>query len=280
MYRLFPTLNIYVLWLVDVTTVFISSCFVLHYQTMPGCMGMGSILDCCNIQLNHWLTFIPIIVGVLFICLVGTFLFLFKKTKKFIAELALYQIDCYESIVIEAFQRKHSVKVQIVEVAYPLAFTHGFIRPHILVSTGLIDLLQTYELEAVLEHEYYHYQNRDPFKLSIGYSLARVFSFLPISQKFYTRYLMEKEINADTFAIREVGMKPVASALYKLMTNVPPSSFAMAHFQNHSFRDTNTRIEVLLTGKYKRPSIALVDWMESSIHILLIVLLIAGVSFL
>lgn len=207
-------------------------------------------------------------------------MFLFKKTKKFIAELTLYRIDCYESIVIEAFQRKHSIKVQVVEATYPLAFTHGFVRPHILVSTGLIDLLQTYELEAVLEHEYYHYQNRDPFKLSIWYSLARVFSFLPISQKLYTRYMMEKEINADTFAIQEVGMKSVASALYKLMTNVPPSSFAMAHFQNHSFQDANTRIEVLLTGKYKRPSISILDWMESSIHILLIVLLIACVSFL
>jgi beta-lactamase regulating signal transducer with metallopeptidase domain len=279
MYRLFQTSNIYVIWLIGVITLIIGFCFVLHYHTMLGCMYW--LLDCCNIHhYDQLLTFTLITLGILFVYSAIYFLFLSKKTKEFIAKLNLYSTDSYESNVIMGFQQKYSVQVQIVDFNQPLAFTYGFIRPQILISTGLINLLQPYELKAVLEHEYYHYQNRDPFKLSIWFSLARVFSFLPISRKLYERYMIEKEIKADTFAIHQVGMKAVASALYKLMTNMPSSSFAVAHFQTHSFQDTNIRIEVLLTGKYKRLPISLVEWMGSMIFILFIALLIGCVSIL
>ncbi|MFB9759328.1 M56 family metallopeptidase [Ectobacillus funiculus] len=278
MSQLFQTSKGYVLWLIGVITLIIGFCFVLHYHTMMNCMYW--MMECCNFQHYQLFTFTLITLGILFICSTMYFLFLSKKTKKFITKLNLYRTDCYESNVVETFQQKYSVQIQVVDFTQPLAFTHGFIHPQILISTSLIDLLQPQELKAVLEHEYYHCQNRDPFKLSIWFSLARVFSFLPISQKLYERYMIEKEIKADTFAIHKVGMKAVASALYKVMTNVPSSSFATAHFQNHSFHDTNTRIEVLLKGEYKRPSISLLEWMKSFIYILFIVFLIGCVSFL
>ncbi|MGM0876789.1 MAG: M56 family metallopeptidase [Bacillota bacterium] len=278
MSRLFQVSNIYVLWLVGVITLFIGFFLVLHYQTIAVCMDR--MLECWSIQRYQLITFTPIILGFLIVCSTIYFLFLSKKTKKYITKLNLYRTDCYESNVIEIFQQKYSVQVQVVDITQPLAFTYGFTHPQILVSTSLIDLLQPYELEAVLEHEYYHCQNRDPFKLSIWFSLTRVFSFLPISLKLYERYMIEKEIKADTFAIHKVGIKAVASALYKLMTNIPSSSFATVHFQNHSFQDTNTRIEVLLTGKYKRPPISLLEWMRSIIVILFIAFLIGCMSLL
>lgn len=278
MCRFFQTSNAYILWLVGVITLFIGFCFVLHYHTMLVCMYR--MLECCNV--DHYQLFIitSIILGVLFVCSALYFLFLSKKTKKFITTLSLYRTDCFESNVIEVFQQKYSVEVQVVDFTQPLAFTYGFIHPQILVSTSLINILQPQELEAVLEHEYYHYRYRDPFKLSIWFSLARVFFFLPISQKLYERYMIEKEIKADTFAIHQVGVKAVASALYKLMVHVPSTSFAAAYFQNHAFQDTNTRIEVLLTGTYKRPPVSLLEWIRSIIHILFIAFLIGCVSFL
>ncbi|MCM3598133.1 M56 family metallopeptidase [Metabacillus idriensis] len=276
--RLFLPSNIYVLWLAGAITLFIGLCFNLQVQAMPD--NMYWMLDCCIIQRYQLLKVILISLGILFVCSALSFLFQCKKTKKFITKLNLYNTDCYESTVIEVFQQKYSVQVQVVDFTQPLAFTYGFTHPRILVSTSLIDLLQQYELEAVLEHEYCHYQNRDPFKLSIWLSIARVFSFLPISRKLYERYSMEKEIKADTFAIQNVGIKAVASALYKLIANVPSSSFATAHFQNPAFQDTNMRIEVLLTGIYKRPSISLLEWTRSIIYILFIASLIGCVSLL
>ncbi|MFJ5767552.1 M56 family metallopeptidase [Lysinibacillus sp. NPDC093210] len=238
-------------------------------------------LVCCNIhKYDHLLTFILITLGIFFVIAAIYFLILSKKTKEVISKLHLYRTDSYESNVIMIFQQKYSVQVQIVAVTRPLAFTYGFIRPRILISTGLMNILQPDELKAVLEHEYYHYQNKDPVKVSLWFSLARVFSFLPISQKLYERYMIEKEIKADTFAINQVGMKAVASALYKLITNMPSSSYATVHFQNHSFQDTNIRIEVLLTGTYKRPSISRLEWIKSIILVLFIALLIGCLSIL
>ncbi|MGF9964914.1 M56 family metallopeptidase [Bacillus rhizoplanae] len=278
MSQLFQASKLCVLRLMGIITLFIGFCLVLHYHTILNCTYW--MLECCNIQYYQLLTLTLITLGVLLVCSIMYFLFLSKKTKKFITKLNLYETDCYKSNVVEVFQQKYSVQVQVVNFTQPLAFTYGFVHPQILVSTSLIDLLQPYELEAVLEHEYYHCKNRDPFKLSIGFSLARIFSFLPISQKLYERYMIEKEIKADTFAIHKVGVKAVASALYKLITNVPPSSFATVHFQNHSFQDTNTRIEVLLTGTYKRSPISLLEWIRSIIYILFIAFLIGCVSFL
>ncbi|EOP98703.1 M56 family metallopeptidase [Bacillus cereus] len=276
MSRLFQTLTIYVLWSVGVITLFIGSCLTLRYQTMLNCRD--GIVVCW--KLNQLLTYTPIVLGILFVYFAIYFLILSKKTKKFTNALTLYKTDCYKSNEIEAFQQKYSVQIQVVDCNHLLAFTFGFIHPQILVSTCLINLLEPYELEAVLEHEYYHYRHRDPFKLSLWLSLARVFSFLPVSRKLYERYMVEKEIAADTFAINKVGIKSVASALYKLMTNVPTYSFAAVHFQNHSIQDTNMRIEVLLTGTYKRPSIPLLEWIRTIIHILFITFLIGCVSFL
>lgn len=278
MFRLFQTSNRYVLWLLGVSTLIIGFFSILHSRMMPGCMYW--MLECFTMQHNQLLIFTSLALGALFVCSAVYFLCLSKKTKKFITKLNLHRTDCYESSVLEFFQKKYAIQVQVINSTQPLAFTYGFIHPQILISTGLIDLLRPYELEAVLEHEYYHCQNRDPFKLSVCFSVARVFSFLPISRRLYERYMIEKEIKADTFAIHKVGTKAVASALYKLMTSVPSSSTATVHFQNHSFQDTNTRIEVLLTGTYKRPSISLLEWMRSIIYSLFIVFLIGCVSFL
>ncbi len=276
MSRFFQTSNRNVLWLIGLITLFIGFCLSLRDQTMMDCID-GMFNGC---KVNQFLTFIPIILGILFGSFTIYFLYLSKKTKKLITDLSLFRTDCYESNIIEVFQQKYSLQVKVVDYTQPLAFTYGFIHPQILVSTRLITLLQPKELEAVLEHEYYHYRHRDPFKLSILLSLARVFSFLPISQKLYERYSIKKEIEADSFAIHKVGMKAVASALYKLIINGPSSTFAVAHFQTHSFQDTNTRIDVLLTGTYKRPPISLLEWTRSIIHILFITLLIGCMSFL
>ena len=40
----------------------------------------------------------------------------------------------------------------------------GFVRPKIVLSTGLMSLLNDDELKAVIYHEMYHKENRDPLK--------------------------------------------------------------------------------------------------------------------
>ncbi|MGV2448030.1 UNVERIFIED_CONTAM: hypothetical protein FO527_28975 [Bacillus sp. ATCC 13368] len=56
-----------------------------------------------------------------------------------------------------------------------------------------------------MEHEYCHYKNKDPFKLSLFSCLARLYFFLPVLQKILQRYVTQKELAADTFAIEQVN---------------------------------------------------------------------------
>ena len=62
----------------------------------------------------------------------------------------------------------------------PHAFCLGFWRPSIWITEGLLNLLSDQELAAVLAHEVYHYQHRDPLRLLISRALKSAFFFLPV----------------------------------------------------------------------------------------------------
>lgn len=88
-------------------------------------------------------------------------------------------------------------RLDIVNLAEPIAFRYGYLRPRVLVSTGLIGLLPPPELEAVLLHEREHMRRLDPLKVAVGKLLASTGFFLPILGALYRRFLVEKELAAD-----------------------------------------------------------------------------------
>ncbi|MGH2405032.1 MAG: M56 family metallopeptidase [bacterium] len=95
--------------------------------------------------------------------------------------------------------------VDLIETSSPLALTAGFIRPRIVLSTGLVALLDATELEAVLLHERSHLQHRDPAYLLLARALAAAFVFVPIVGWFVSRYLAAVELAADDEAIAVQG---------------------------------------------------------------------------
>ncbi|QTD39797.1 M56 family metallopeptidase [Sporosarcina sp. Te-1] len=100
----------------------------------------------------------------------------------------------------------------------PTAFTMGFFHPKIIITTGLFHLLDQDELEAVIGHEVYHKENRDPLKvflLSLGSS---VMWYIPIQKWFYHQYKVVQEVLADEFAIRQQEtVIHLGSALVKMV---------------------------------------------------------------
>ena len=96
-------------------------------------------------------------------------------------------------------------RLDIVDLPTPIAFCYGYFRPRVIVSTGLIELLPTAELEALLLHEREHLHQRDPLKLALGRLLSSALFFVPALGALYQRYLVEKELAADRAAIAEQG---------------------------------------------------------------------------
>ncbi|MBI1881750.1 MAG: M56 family metallopeptidase [Chloroflexi bacterium] len=100
----------------------------------------------------------------------------------------------------------------------PISFCYGLWRPHICLSLGLVDLLTEPELEAVLRHEAYHLQRREPLRMAIAICLSRFFFFVPLLAELCDRYLAEKELSADAMAAASTSRAALAGALYKLIT--------------------------------------------------------------
>lgn len=100
----------------------------------------------------------------------------------------------------------------------PAAFTMGFIRPKIIITTGLYHLLSQEELEAVVVHEVYHKENRDPLKVFLLSLSSSVLWYIPIQKWFYRQYKVVQEVLADEFAIQRQGtVVHLGSALVKMV---------------------------------------------------------------
>lgn len=106
----------------------------------------------------------------------------------------------------------------VVSNPAPFSFCYGLWRPRICLSLGLIDLLTEAELEAVLRHEAYHLQRREPLRMAIALCLSRFFFFIPLLAELRDRYLAEKELSADAMAAALTSRAALAGALYKLIT--------------------------------------------------------------
>jgi len=104
--------------------------------------------------------------------------------------------------------------VLVVDLAAPLAFCAGWLRPRVYVSTGVLERLSERELRAVLAHEHQHGALRDPLRLAVSQVLWQALFFLPVLRPLHAGYAAAAELTADAAAVAAVdGAAPVASAM-------------------------------------------------------------------
>lgn len=106
--------------------------------------------------------------------------------------------------------------VTVVDDAALWALTHGFIRPRIAVSSGLVATLSPDELAAVLAHEEHHRRCREPLRLALARVARATLWFLPAAGRLLDSYTAAAELAADAHALDRVGRRPLAGALWKL----------------------------------------------------------------
>ncbi|MFJ8263034.1 M56 family metallopeptidase [Rummeliibacillus sp. NPDC094406] len=151
-------------------------------------------------------------------------------------------------LTIELNEQYSTKKGSILVISYPvpLAITMGFISPKIMVSTGLINLLNDEELDAVIYHEMYHQKNYDPLKLFLLSLCASSMSYIPILKWFNQKYRIIQEVLADNLAIeKQATSMHIGSALLKMLKAGKLDSMPFVYA---SFADTsvNYRIEYML----------------------------------
>lgn len=137
---------------------------------------------------------------------------------------------------------------EIMVISHPaaIAITMGLVRPKIVISTGLMNLLNDDELAAVMYHEIYHKKSRDPLKIFLISLCSSTIWYIPILKWFNQKYRIVNELLADEFAIeKQTTSVNLGSALLKMLKVGKQEKMPFAYA---SFADTsvNYRIDYLL----------------------------------
>lgn len=116
------------------------------------------------------------------------------------------------------------------------AYTAGFFKPVLVLNSGMADLLDEKEMQALIGHELVHISRFDTLKHWLMGLLRDIALLNPLSIFLHRGYLLEKEIICDREAAKLAGLAPAdyAAILVKIWRSlleqqspqfVPVSSF-------------------------------------------------------
>ncbi|MCS7460912.1 M56 family metallopeptidase [Paenibacillus doosanensis] len=166
-------------------------------------------------------------------------------SRAFHGKLRLYRHEALTRQICEQYGGG-SAPLTVIRGSAPMAFAAGVWKPQIVLSTGLLELLDPSELAAVIHHETFHRKHGDPLKIFLLSLLASVMWYMPILKSFHHNYKIVREILADNYAIDKLGgSADLGGALLKLLKGQAPVNLPIPHV---SFTDTsiNFRIRKLL----------------------------------
>ncbi|HII40847.1 MAG TPA: M48 family metalloprotease [Thermoplasmata archaeon] len=156
--------------------------------------------------------------------------------------------------LLAQFEGVHPVPVLVVERDEPLAMAVGGKRAAILISGGMLRLLDREETETTLAHELMHLKHHDAEFKVFSTVFSRILFFDPFSKFFDPAVHREREYLADEMSGRSTS-KPaaLASALLKIADRGPPprllgglSIYGVGHSVFSRYPPLKERVERLL----------------------------------
>ena len=130
------------------------------------------------------------------------------------------------------------------------------------------------ELEAVLRHEQYHLENYDSLTMVVASVAHSLLPFFTLVSDLINKYRVDREIQADKFAISKIGDPyPLVSALKQLLAFPTTTTVAVAAIAD---QDTlEPRIYTLLNKPYARSRFGLKHLFITLFSSLILVTIIA-----
>ena len=114
----------------------------------------------------------------------------------------------------DSTQRRN--KLLVIPADAVVAFTSGISRPRAIVSSGLLNLLEPPEQEAVIEHELAHLRLGHPRILFLGAVIRSAYSWLPPVHDAFSGLRRELEAAADDQVVAVCGAEALIQALAKV----------------------------------------------------------------
>ncbi|PIR79867.1 MAG: hypothetical protein COU25_02980 [Candidatus Levybacteria bacterium CG10_big_fil_rev_8_21_14_0_10_35_13] len=210
-----------------------------------------SFISSFIIHIPHYLSIIPL-VALFFIIAIS-----FTRFITLIIRIQILKNKLIGKVKIdnlkEEFIKNLGLKGRtvIIESNKVFAFCFGIREQKIYISTALISKLSKKEIKAVLLHEEYHLENHDNFIMIVASILQSFFPFFPLLSDLIKKYKIDREIEADKFAVAKIGdKKPLITALKKLLSypiieTVPVAAIA-------DYETLEPRIYSLINKNYNR----------------------------
>ncbi len=140
------------------------------------------------------------------------------STRRLLHSLATHRKP--DSPKLRRAAERAGVTVPLVEVAAPEPFAccYGLLRPRILVTSGLTDLLDEQQLAAVLAHEQHHADRRDPARIATLRLLGQFAILFPALRELTDHQAVLTELAADQHAVIRVGRHPTLGAIHAILS--------------------------------------------------------------
>ena len=188
---------------------------IVTTKTLHSCGDSIICFQVCNFsayKIPIWMSIAAMVVGIIF-ATIRVIAHLYK-TQKFLSQLSIVNSLPLGLSVNFPTNRIHVFRNDTI----CWALSAGVFLPRIYLSTGLIQLMTTEEIQAVLRHEVYHCRQFDTLKNLIINFLSDSMFFLPVCRNLKRNFQISSEKAADQFATR-CGSSPLelSKALIKLV---------------------------------------------------------------
>ena len=139
-------------------------------------------------------------------------------------------------------------QVRLLNTGALFAGQIGFLKPELVLSSGLLQTLSSKHLETVLAHEQGHYYYRDTFWFFWLGWMRECTAWLPNTDALWQELLTLRELRADAHAASSVDPLLLAESLLMVVSSTPLSSDVLcAALGSVSSIRLEQRVEALLS---------------------------------
>lgn len=168
--------------------------------------------------------------------------FMVGLTRSFVRQARFHRK--LESGFLRRLRHSNGATFSVFTSTQPQAFTLGFWRAKIYVSTALVQQLTKSEVAAVLQHEQAHQRSHDPLVATILDGLRKAWGWMPWIRTWVTAAASLRELTADAAATANYHRtEALAGAVTKLFDTSP---VALAAFSPNA-----SRVEKLLDRQWQ-----------------------------
>ena len=141
-------------------------------------------------------------------------------------------MDIKKTEYFNSVYRRWNIPFTVVHDKSIIALTSGFLRPQIVLSTGLLELLSADEIKSVLLHERYHCRHWHSLKKFVVQLMIDGMGYIPVMKGLGRYYFIRIELSADQYSMNQMNSSyEIGSALLKLVRlNDVQRAEGMVHF--------------------------------------------------